>query len=114
MCNVCRSPLSQALGLMSANGISGLPVLDERGLLSDILADSDILALTDFSLDIDVATALGQVCALGGLLPVYVRANPGGTTVFMYMHASWRVRERVRTFCFCVDVCKLASFSPTR
>mmetsp|Transcript_53110 Transcript_53110/g.129726 ORF Transcript_53110/g.129726 Transcript_53110/m.129726 type:complete len:352 (+) Transcript_53110:330-1385(+) len=55
-----RAPLSEALTLMSTNGISGLPVLDDGGMLVDIFTDSDILSLTHFALDIDVAAALGQ------------------------------------------------------
>jgi hypothetical protein len=46
---------------MSKHGISGLPVLDERGKFVDMFCESDILPLTHFSLDIDIGTALQQV-----------------------------------------------------
>jgi CBS domain-containing protein len=60
-----RAPLMDTLTLMRENGISGVPVLDDRGVLVDMFCDSDLLPLTHFRLDLDVGGALQQVCVLG-------------------------------------------------
>ena len=54
-------PLRSALRLMRDNEISGIPVLNDEGVLLDMYCDSDVLQLPDLDLDLNVGLALEQV-----------------------------------------------------
>jgi len=49
--------------LMSQNGISGIPIVDDHGRLLDIYSDMDLLALGDLNVQIEVGRALDQARA---------------------------------------------------
>jgi CBS domain-containing protein len=56
-------PVRSALRLMHDNEISGIPVLNDEGVLLDMYCDSDVLQLPDLDLDLNVGLALEQVAA---------------------------------------------------
>eukprot|EP00802_Teleaulax_amphioxeia_P007299 Tamp_07305.p1 GENE.Tamp_07305~~Tamp_07305.p1 ORF type:complete len:329 (+),score=52.63 Tamp_07305:309-1295(+) len=53
-------PVRNALRLMHEHEISGIPVLNDEGVLLDMYCDSDILQLPDLDLDLAVGLALEQ------------------------------------------------------
>mmetsp|Transcript_96433 Transcript_96433/g.141028 ORF Transcript_96433/g.141028 Transcript_96433/m.141028 type:complete len:331 (-) Transcript_96433:37-1029(-) len=50
----------KALRLMHEHEISGIPVLNDEGLLMDMYCDADVLQLPDLDLDLNVGLALEQ------------------------------------------------------
>ena len=65
-------PVRKALRLMVENEISGIPVLNDDGVLLDMYCDTDVFQLPDLDLDLNVGLALEQVHAtpfLSGPLP---------------------------------------------
>jgi len=52
--------VEHALSLMSNNGISGVPVLSEEGLLINLFCDTDLLPITSFALETTVMASLAQ------------------------------------------------------
>mmetsp|Transcript_59401 Transcript_59401/g.124122 ORF Transcript_59401/g.124122 Transcript_59401/m.124122 type:complete len:261 (-) Transcript_59401:68-850(-) len=56
-------PVTRALELMSKHGISGVPVVDEKGLFHGIFSDKDILCYSPEFLNLDLRTALEQASA---------------------------------------------------
>lgn len=54
----------KALRLMHEHEISGIPVLNDEGLLMDMYCDADVLQLPDLDLDLNVGLALEQVLPL--------------------------------------------------
>ena len=51
----------KALRLMHEHEISGIPVLNDEGVLMDMYCDADVLQLPDLDLDLNVGLALEQV-----------------------------------------------------
>ena len=61
---------------MMENEISGIPVLNDEGVLLDMYCDADLLQLPDLNLDLNVGLALEQV--FHGLAGGVARIGVGG------------------------------------